>query len=169
MKPNKQILALLFVGAMITGTAHAGLFGDEGNERCGIGTMLFKNIGNSISSNSTENSFNSGETFSVTTGTSGCSNSGFTQATPEEIYYANANHQEIISEMANGGGEIITGFAHTLGCNDVATQHFLQISKKNYSRIVPESKVSPIQVLKNIKNQINSDAVLRQGCHSFNA
>ena len=143
------------------------LLGGEGNDRCGVGSMIFGSK-KSISSQTSEDSTNraSSESVSVTTGTSGCSNSGFA-ANPKEAYYAHANFEELLIEMPQGRGEVLAGFAQTLGCGNGAVPRFMKMTQDKYSEISSDSAINPNQMLNSVKVQIKADPELAQSCQSF--
>lgn len=152
--------------ALVTGSpTHAAIFGAAGNDRCGVGTMIFGS-GQSISSQSSEESSNSASsgTSSVTTGTSGCKSSGIVKATAEEIHYANINYEELQLECAQGKGEILTGFAVTMGCSKGSESQFAALVQKNYDKIFLGEQSNPNEMLMNLKSLLEHDSLLALQC-----
>ncbi len=162
----KKIILIALFG--ISTSSFAALLGESGNERCGIGSMIFKN-GQSISSQYSENMTNAslGETFSVTTGTSGCSNSGFAQVPQEELFYANANYEELQLEMTQGHGEVLDGLAATMGCETSSSAEFQNFSKSNFSKFKNSSNTTPLEFMVNFREQAKLNHTLSKNCRSM--
>lgn len=158
------ILAMLFTSS----TSFAALLGESGNERCGVGSMIFKG-GQSISSQYSENLTNLslGETFSVTTGTSGCSNSGFTMVPQEELFYANANYEELQIEMSQGKGEILSGLAETMGCENISNVEFARFAKANFNKFKNSNSTTPNEFISNFRNEARHNEVISKNCRSM--
>lgn len=159
MNYNKLRMVLM-AGALLALAlpTHAG-------QRCGVGTMIFgKN--SSMCSNYSEESFDalSMDSFSITTGTSGCSNSGIAGLKQEELLYANSNFEELMLEMSEGKGEVLKGFAAVLGCRGGAVPGFEQMTRARYGEIYRAVDTSPAQMLHNVKTQISADPELARGC-----
>ncbi|MDZ4678062.1 MAG: DUF3015 family protein [Oligoflexia bacterium] len=166
MKTLFTSLVLIFALGLGGASASASaIFGDSGNDRCGVGSMLWK--GNSVSSQICEESTNalSMDAFSITTGTSGCSNSGIVNNVSEQqLHFASVNLEEIVSDMAKGQGEVLAGFSYSLGCSSYVRAHFGEVSQKSFQEIVPQQHVSPIDLIQRTKAKIGTDPVLSANC-----
>ncbi len=159
-----SIMMMLFFSSF----SYAALLGDSGNERCGVGSMIFKN-GQSICSQVSENSTNQffGETFSVTTGTSGCSNSGLTSVPQEELLYVNANYEDLLLEMSQGQGEVLEGLAATMGCAGISSAEFGAFSKSNFQSIKTNKNMQPNEFLIRFRDAARTNTKLNQSCRSM--
>lgn len=162
---KRNFIHLALVGALSSVFA---VCASAANERCGVGSMLWGG-GSSVSTQSSEESSNAslGDSFSITTGTSGCSNSGLVGITREQQFYANANFEELTRELAQGRGEVLAGFAQVLGCRTSVSGAFNAKMQSKFQEIYRSETVSPEQMLMNVKMQINADPVLAQGCQAI--
>jgi hypothetical protein len=161
--------ALLVLSFSQVSHAGEGIFGAAGNERCGIGSKIFGG-GQSISSQSSEESTDavSLDSVSITFQTSGCSNSGLVAIPKQEVFYANANYEELKVEMASGRGETLEGYAEAMGCPSSAMGQFLETSKANYNKTFPKSSTNPTEMILNFRQGLKQNAVLAQSCNSLN-
>ena len=162
-------LALFVVSFAGSKSAHARLFADEGNPRCGLGTMILGASPKSIYTTFTEDSLNMFmgiQTWAITTGTSGCSNNGIVFVKPHERYYVNANFEELKNEMAEGHGEVLEAFAQTLGCSAGSVPEFARMVKEQYPSMQQGGESNPDDLLIRVKTAIGRDANLATGCFS---
>lgn len=146
------------------------LLGSAGNPRCGLGTMILGDK-QSIVSQSTEEFSNMlmlNGAFSITTGTSGCSNSGIVAVPQEELFYANVNFEELSVEMASGRGETVSGLAHTMGCQSADVPLFLETSKANYHEVYSSPSITPLEMMINLRKRLQNHPRLSSGCRSLN-
>jgi hypothetical protein len=167
----KTVLAVLVIAMSFSVSGYAeGIFGAAGNDRCGVGTKLFGS-GSTITSQSSEESTDmaSMDSISITTGTSGCSNSGIVKVPQKELFYANANYEELQVEMASGQGEALAALAETMGCPSADVGLFLQTSKEHYSQTFPSSSMNPLQMIINFRQGLKSNPILAQNCNSLNS
>lgn len=160
----------LFIAAILlmAANAHAveALFGATGNPRCGLGSMIWGS-GQTISTQGSEMGTNAllmNESFSMTTGTSGCQHSGIAQIPPDAVIYANANYEELSVEMASGRGEALTGLGETFGCGGAEMPLFMKVGKDKYGEIFPASKTDPTQMIINFHQRLRQVPQLMHGC-----
>ena len=171
-KTKSLIPLFLFIFIGLSSKNSQAFLGAAGNDRCGLGTMIFGS-GQSVSSQSSEESTNgmSSGTSSITTGTSGCKSSGFVKATEEEVHYVNINYEELQLESSQGKGEVLAGLAETVGCSKMGEDRFGELMQKNYLTLFPISKSNldtslsnPETMLMGVKSLVEQDAVLSRVC-----
>jgi hypothetical protein len=163
-------LLMVFLVSLSAVAKADGWFGAAGNDRCGLGTMIFGKSANSISSQTSEestNGFMSNETFSVVTGTSGCSNSGIVQVPQEELFYANLNYEELTVEMASGNGKVLAGLAQIMGCDSGDMDLFVQTTKSNYGSVYASPKTTPYEMLVHLRSKLQQKTKLVSSCRSL--
>ena len=162
---NKLIktLPLLAIAALFAAPSLS--FAADQSSGCGAGWYIFKK--NSLVSSylrSSTNSLLSNNTFGMTSGTSNCAKHDIVQKEKESLYFAEANQENLMVEMAQGQGENLQAFALTLGCSPDVMSDFGQMTQKQYNVIYPSATVAPAQVLERVKAQIYTHPVLAQGC-----
>lgn len=146
---------LVIVLALFTGSS--AMASDAG---CGLGSMV-------ISKNSkllqlfavtTNGSFGS-QTFGITSGTSGCSASGFVMNDKEVEYFVEVNQDDLSREMAQGHGEKLTTLAALHGCSsEAAIKAFGNKAQSHYGDIVPTADTSAVDMVRNLKAISMADA-----------
>ncbi len=103
---------------------------------------------------------------SITSGTSGCSNSGFVNQEWQEAFVAET-YQQLQEESAKGHGPYLISMARILGCpapihpavSELAHQHFASLFEMNV-----ESSQRPRDFLNQMKQHIESDPNLQGQC-----
>ncbi len=168
-KLNRTWLLAVVASSFFSFTAGAALLGDQGNERCGLGTMIFKG-GQSIVSQTSEASSNgimTNESLSVTTGTSGCSNSGIVMVPQKEQMYANANFEELQVEMSQGKGEVLAGLTQAMGCSGLSDEEFGAFTKVNFEKIQARGSQTPLELMTNLRQAASQNAQIVKSCSSM--
>jgi hypothetical protein len=101
-------------------------------------------------------------TFSMTFGTSGCQKHSVVKNESEQMYFVEANLDQLALDMAQGDGEYLRGFAAVMGCES-AYGDFSSFVQKQYPEIFSGS-VTPTRVLQQVKRGIRSNAALANTC-----
>lgn len=168
---NRTIALLAVVGlCLFTENAEAA------NKRCGLGSRLFgwsKGVLSQVTEIATNGSFSGGS--SIAYGTSGCKHDGSLihktlgkkDIDEDQILYAEANYEELLLEMSQGSGEVLKGFAMTLGCSEKGLGTFSAFTREHFNRLIPDSQSdgsTPQQLLNNISKEANQNQVLLQAC-----
>lgn len=149
---------LLLMFLLLTGVPFLAFAGDDmepdKSDGCGLGWQVMdnKSIVATIVRGTTNVSVP--PTFGMSTGTIDCEQHSLVKNEKKSIYYTESNFENLLAEMSEGKGEYLNGFANVLGCKD--QKAFSQMSQRNYGKIVPQSDVTPSQLLQNVKNQIAS-------------
>lgn len=136
---------------------------------CGLGSMIFKE--NSLLSSSarvTTNQLFLTQYLGVTSGTSGCARHDIVLNEQSHVHFAEVNLKSLSIEMAKGQGEYLASFAHTLGCNEGATEHFAELTRSNFSKIFPSYKTNAQEMLNNLGQTLRADSELKNNCRKAN-
>jgi hypothetical protein len=138
------------------------VFAADGSSGCGAGWYVFKK--NSLVSSLLRASTNATflNSIGMTFGTSNCARHDIVKKDMEGIHYAEANYHELMIEMAQGQGEYVAGFAQTLGCDESV---FGTLIQQRYESHYPENG-NAIQMYQSVKEQIQSDSLLKYSCGS---
>jgi len=135
-------------------------FADDQSDGCGLGWQVTqKTTFSATTTRGTTNGFVP-PTFGMTSGTMGCARHDLAKKDEPAAIYAVNNYETLTVEMAEGRGEILTGFARTLGCDDGAISAFGQMTQKNY-RNLPSGA---LDMFRSVKTQISLDPVLAVSC-----
>ncbi len=157
--------AFVIFGVFPTWFALAG--GGYGAGGCGPGAVLMPK--NTIVSQTLAAATNAGNTHLVTSGmtsgTSGCNISGFVQNDNRlPVYFAEANMTDLTTEMAQGEGDRLVAFAQTFGCQQDSIPAFGQMTRQQFSTLVPSAQASPEQLVGLVRSGIQADAGLSEAC-----
>jgi hypothetical protein len=131
---------------------------------CGLGWKVNSRI--SLLGTSTRGTTNStaGGYFGTTSGTSGCERYSIVKNDKRAIHYTESNYEALILESASGNGEVLDGFALTLGCQPNALGTAM---KSNFSKLMDQS--SPTNFLNEVKSLVENQPGLRAKCQPGNA
>ena len=168
-KISTRLLTLLFALVLSQNALAA-------NKRCGVGSRLFgwsKGILSQVSEVSTNGS-SSGDA-SISYGTSGCKHDGNlihkiigkSEIQDEQIMFAEVNYEEIVMEMSQGQGEVLKGFAMTLGCSERGVGVFSTFTREHFEKLVPSigaTGSSPQLLLNNLSKEANQNPDLLKAC-----
>ncbi len=141
-----KILRLFLMMTLLV-SASAAMAGDS-SSGCGAGWYIFKK--NSLVSSSlraTTNAIFLNATFGMTFGTSNCSQHSIVKTEKEAIYFAEANHNQLMLDIARGEGEYLSAFSEIVGCKENALGKSLQ---SNFDKIYSDSSESSVKVLDKI-------------------
>ncbi len=153
-----KILILTALSATFTLSAFAA----DSSSGCGLGWEVSqKQSLLSSSIRSTTNAFLP-NTFSMTSGTSGCAKHEIVKNEREQQYFVESNLDQLTVEMAQGDGAYLRGFAVVMGCEG-AYGEFSGLVQKNYSKTF-SGTATPASVLSSVKAGIQSDSKLSHMC-----
>lgn len=153
-----KILAMIAVMSIFSTSTFAG----DTSSGCGLGWEVTSK--QSLVSSAIRSTTNAvlPNTFSMTFGTSGCSKHSIVKNEREQIYFVEANLDQLAMEMAQGDGDYLRGFAVVMGCEG-AYGDFSGLVQKHYPQIF-SGKASPSSVLSGVKAGIQTDSTLNQVC-----
>jgi hypothetical protein len=151
----KLLVALAFV-------LSASAFAQDSSSGCGLGWQVSQK--NSLLSSAIRSTTNTvlPNTFSMTFGSSGCSQHSIVKNESEQQYFVEANLERLSLEMAVGEGEYLRSFAAVMGCG-ASVGEFSTAVQKSYSEIFGDS-ATPSRVLEGVRREIRSNPSLVRAC-----
>jgi hypothetical protein len=155
---KKLVLAALITflpaGAMAADVPNVGGCGwgsklMEGNE--GIAGQVLAVTTNGTSGN---------QTFGITSGTSGCTQSGVVKSNWAAVMFIDGNKQALARDMSMGQGETLDALAKLIGVEDQDKAVFFRVAKENFGQIFPSENVTSEQVLTSLKDVLAANSEL---------
>src|SRR6266581_9461155 len=130
---------------------------------CGWGSKLFDGQSGVLpqSLGATTNGW-SPNTFSITTGTSGCTQDGAVRSTWKTAMFIDGNKERLARDMSIGNGETLDSLAHLIGVRDEHRAAFNRVVQENLSRIFPSDKAATEQIVVALKQVLSSERELAQ-------
>lgn len=98
-------------------------------------------------------------TSGMTSGTSGCDQHSLVSNDKKDIHYAEANFHALMTEMAQGQGEFLKGFALVMGCASGQTDDFSRAAQKNYRGLFPAQGTNPSELVNTMKATLSNESV----------
>lgn len=144
----------------------AGISAFAGDSGCGLGSVIISKNSKLLQlfSMTTNASFLS-QPFGITSGTSGCSSSGFVQTDKQIEYFVEVNHDDLSREMAEGSGEKLSVLAQMHGCATPEAQAaFASMTQNSFDKILPTEKTSAEEMVQNLKKEAQADQKTSQMC-----
>lgn len=154
MKRNAMIL----LGALLIPTlSYADNVGG-----CGWGSKLFdgqKGVVPQVLAVTT-NGTSGNQTFGISSGTSGCTQSGTVESKWKTAAYIDSNMNRLALDASRGQGESLTSLASLVGVSSADTAAFNTVIQKNFAQIFRSPDVSSTEVAAALKGVLSSDALL---------
>src|SRR5271156_1174771 len=72
----------------------------------------------------------------ITTGTSGCSNSGIIKRDVEQEVFVAANYDALSNDLAQGQGDRLSSLSSLMGCSTAQSGEFGRVAQANFNRLV---------------------------------
>jgi hypothetical protein len=158
----KNILVLL-VGIAVLMTSSLA-FSDDQSSGCGLGWQVTQRMSLLSSAiRSTTDAFLP-NTFSMTSGTSGCAHHDIVKNDEKAVLFAANNYDSLIVEMAQGSGEFLEGFAQALGCNEATFSKFSAFTQSRYQKIYENSANDGINFYKAVRTEMEASPELAGQC-----
>lgn len=156
MNKTKKLLMALCFGLLVT-PAMAG----DSSSGCGLGWAVFKD--NSLISSALRATTNAMflNTIAMTSGTSGCAKHSIVKNDKKSLHFMDANKHQLMTEMAYGQGEYVSGLAELMGC-DAAV--FGQTMKEGYSDVFAREDIQPRELVNRVQAQILLNKDLAASC-----
>ena len=160
----KRLLVLSVVLGMLGGLP--GLLG-QALANCGPGPLVMqKNKGSLLQSfgATTNATFLPTQTFAITSGTSGCSNSGIIIRDAEQRFFVAVHLENLSREMAQGGGSHLDSLASLMGCRTESYARFAGLTQRRFGALFPTVTVQPAELLASLKQEMRHDSSLVENC-----
>jgi len=158
--------SLLFSAVLGVLVASLGVFG-QAKANCGPGpvvTGMNKGMLQQSLGASTNATFLPTQTLAITSGTSGCSNSGVVIRDAEQRFFVAVNLANISQQMAQGGGSHLDSLAGLLGCPAELYPRFAGFTRRNFAALVPVEGTRPAELLTQLKRGMRSDPRFADSC-----
>lgn len=128
---------LLVVASLAFASAARAASGSHTSAGCGLGSILFdkKEAKVHLILAATTNGSFGNQTFGISSDTLGCTSNGVVKNDQRVEVYAAVNFQKLQKEMAQGGGEYLTGLSSLLGVSN--KEAFFKLAQTRYETIVP--------------------------------
>ncbi|MBN4054484.1 DUF3015 family protein [Nitrospira defluvii] len=159
------VLAIFGLTLVFASNSFAAGYGAAG---CGFGGELIKEnkilhqIGAAIL-----NGILGNQTFGITSGTSGCGESGLVLAESEQERFVENNYDTLAKEMASGEGENLTTLAGLLGCSSAQVQSFGSFTQSHYPSIFKTGETTPSEMLVALKDGLSLEPTLAVSCQKI--
>jgi hypothetical protein len=156
---NKKLVIIALVMAFPVGSMAASSTDASGG--CGVGSKLFENqrgVAPQVLAMTTNGWL--GQTFAVSSGTSGCSQDGVVKSNWKTSMFIDGNKAKLARDMSTGSGEALESLAKLIGIQDQHKAAFFQATKDNFSRIFASDNVTTDQVVASLKQVLASDSEL---------
>lgn len=145
--------ALLLAGAfMLPGTAAAQSY--DTNVGCGLGNMLFKEIGQDKTIFQilavTTNGFLGNQTFGITSGTLGCTQPSMFVENEKVLRFVADNMDPLAQDIAAGNGETLSTLAELMEIPSEKRPEFYSKLQANFTGIYGSSAVESSDVIDGI-------------------
>jgi hypothetical protein len=164
---NKTQLALLLSVSTLFFGLSGMAFAADSSSGCGLGWEVSqKQSLLSSAIRSTTNAFLP-NTFSMTSGTSGCSKHTIVKNDAAAVYFAVNNRDSLLVEMAQGKGEYLRSFASTLGCKSSDMARFTDLTQTKYDSIIGQGSEDGIRLYQAVRGEMLKDSVLSKNCVNF--
>ena len=159
----KKIGLLLVLAAMAFASA-AQAANNYTAAGCGLGSVLFKGKNGKVHLilAATTNGTFGNQTFGISSETLDCTAEGVVKNDKKLDVYAAVNFQRLSREMAQGGGEYVSGLSTLMGCKtDAQKAAFAKLAQTRYEKIFSSEKIDSTGMLANLKAEMAQDAALR--------
>ena len=144
----KKLLVLSLVAAIMPSVGMAA--GNHPMGGCGLGYLLLSNKDNEkvtqVLGATTNGTFGS-QTFGISSGTSGCTESGAVKLAKAAEVYAEVNLDSLRREMAMGKGEYVETFASLLGATEATKPAMLQLFQTQYASLFASSSTTSADLM----------------------
>ncbi len=143
-------LRLSLVALLLMAFASVSRAGDS-SSGCGLGWQVFPK--NSLVSSALRSTthFILPNTFSMTSGTSGCARHDIVMNEYKAIHFAEANYKQLMMDMARGQGEYLNGFASVTNYKGDMNA-FGAFVQENFVNLYPTASTSPSEMVTNFRN-----------------
>jgi hypothetical protein len=131
---------------------------------CGLGKLAFQNYPNAKTKGAqifmaTTNGIG-GQTFAMSTGTSGCTDDGRWWAEQKATMFAELNADALAQEMAQGRGEHLASMATLLGVAQPQHQAFFAMAQERYAALSGAGDLSPVAMVQALNEGISANPSL---------
>jgi hypothetical protein len=164
---NRSLLVekVLFISVAVLISGYSVAQAADSSSGCGLGwSVTQKQSLVSSSIRSTTNTYLP-NTFSMTSGTSGCAKHSIVKNDQNAVVYASNNVHSLVADMAKGEGEFLDGFAVALGCSGQSRAAFGGFVQSNFAQIQAASVSGDgVELYRAVRTQLESSPEFRGVC-----
>ncbi len=103
--------------------------------------------------------------FAITTGTSGCTPSGAKIGYMKQLDFVSSNLTSLSREASQGQGDLLSGFAATMGCEKAVEGEFAQLMQSSFEVVFTQPGSQAI--LDASLEQVRNHEVLSGSCNAI--
>jgi Protein of unknown function (DUF3015) len=100
----------------------------------------------------------------ITTGTSGCSNSGIVKQDYEQRVFVTANFDALSQDLARGQGENVNALSSLMGCPTSLTGEVASVAQAHFGELVTGGPDRTMALLVSLKNEMRVHPALSASC-----
>jgi len=100
----------------------------------------------------------------ITSGTSGCSNSGIVKEEFEQRIFVTANYDALSADLARGQGQHQAALAALLGCGRELRAEFGRVAQAHFAALVTGGPERADELLATLKDELRVHPALSRGC-----
>lgn len=159
-------MASMFATLVFVSSALSGGYGAAG---CGWGGKAVGDNNDKLAQWGAQmlNGVYSNNTFAMSSGTSGCGQSGLVKQTKEKEVFFENNYDNLAKEMAIGEGENLNILAALFGCSVESRKSFGTFTQQNFDTIFNSVNEKPTDVLNTLTEGVSKDTVLSSSCDNI--
>ena len=165
MKVMNGVKVLVLVAMGTVGLSLGALAADQ-SSGCGLGWSVTQKMSLFASSTRTTTNGIGSEPSAMTSGTSGCAKHSIATKEKEQTYFTELNYQNLAIEMAKGNGEYLQAFSRVMGCSADSFPGFSAVMQSHYPQIFTGDSATPVEVLQNVRKQLETHSELSSTCQS---
>ena len=155
----KKLLAVI-ISSLTLGSTAVFAKGNLPMAGCGLGYVLLgqqqpNDKVMQILAATTNGTFGN-QTFGITSGTLGCTQSGLIAKNATAEVYADVNLHQLTHDIAVGKGEVINTFGKLIGVKDASRAAFCQLLKSNFVALFPSANTSSVEFLSHLDSLMSS-------------
>src|ERR1019366_9824926 len=152
----RKFIALSMVATLVPSLVLAR--GNHPMAGCGLGYLLLSNKDNEKVTQVLGATTNGtgGQTFGISSGTSGCTEDGAVKVARATEVFADVNLASLRQEMSAGQGEYVNTFAAMLGASAATRPQMVRFFQTEYQNIFPSAETSSGDMLKTLSEKLAS-------------
>jgi hypothetical protein len=101
---------------------------------------------------------------SITTGTSGCTNSGLIRAEYEAEFFLATAGQNVEQDVAQGGGPYVAAVAELMGCPPERQGDFARLAQSRFAALPAGAERQPARWLAQLRAELATEPALAAAC-----
>jgi hypothetical protein len=160
----KKICTILLLSGVVLASRIMPASAEDTSSGCGLGWQVSQRMSLLSSVIRTTTDTILPNTFSMTSGTSGCAKHDIVKNDENAVMFAVNNYNSIVVEMAEGRGEFLNGFAQALGCKDVSYAGFSALTQAHYQQILDQAAHDGVGLYRAVRTQLEASPTMIGQC-----